>query len=1427
MSSTPKHIYLEVPDYDFYSPDNSFFIGRKEALKRLERRIRPLSKRERKGEGKKKRQLKYSGAYLVAGYRGMGKSTLVRESIENVNRQTRGKAKLVPITINLSQQGVSDYDFLRQLYLQLRDKIDNSFGVWQRLNRVISSNLTYFFLLTMFIYWQRELILNVLDAKDVLLNYSNASIQVNNSHEKIYWILMGIVLLGVFFLSKTLLKWMFHSLFFPSTTALFKRLEAVDDRLQSELELSEESSLATLHDKVDSSFLQGFLSGASLLSGKNKNKRQSFHKLTFKELEYEVHKVLEVCQNTLYFRNSNLLFVVDELDKIEPEYVQHEEDFFSLGKSNSERRKETLAKLLANLKSFINTSSAKFIFIGGADMYDSSLADVADRESFYSSIFSEVIYVNSFFKDSIDTGSRRPLLQLAEHFFIKVMVGDRLAEHLCSLRLFYRIYVEPISNLSVRDRAFLVFQVYRFIAYLAYRSNGSPKKMKELLEYNMANYVEPADIDDSLVLRWEISGTSRRLILSDSTSLVNHNPRSLFFRLTSKQQFKIGSFTSIVLPFIQGKGNYMSNLNDKNLYLSAFLLDHILKFHKSAFSWKGLELMPDIIMGSKGPNLRNTLNDLIEHLLQKHLRRTTNAMFQYKFRSRFSKELMYLSKVSDESAAAFNFTYDESHHLKSFFKRKLKQKVDSYANNKSIPDGITHIHTLAHINSTIADIHYYDEEYDSAIRYYSDAIQALRDLMVNREELHYHQKILYARNSLLLSLCLEKTHKFDSAYSIIRGVILDNSRFYHYSLPSNGNIGNYRSSLRWSDHSEDDWEDPFKRMQLFLRPHLALLLVIEKDRSDGVTFSNLQRNIKEYTEFMELVDLFPSREFQPGLPFRQFFRWGTTGDHKRIQTLLSDYYQSVGSILFYKNRNFKSLHEWCAAGILDDYLRVLDMPINNIGVTPAKIRINGVERLNPRNYLTFQNIRLFYEKTDQHHYYPSFSSSFYYIISLGHVLYPYVENLMSMYGRTAEDIKTDHLFILEELLCEIKTRHVLNGPQRQLVGLILSKLSDSILSSIGTIEELPNYLIVKDDLDLMKMDSAFWDVSYKSEEDNCRIGLRFEDLYSMRSVFYTTILSYRAYSDSGLYHDAFFQLKKILYIIKTIFSSSKNVQAHSHSWFPFLLKFAKIVHEAAEDLLQNRIQPNSAQEASDLGHIMGSDFVLDDYFSCSDEAEISILYKSIQLNYSPSEERESHAESFRQHLEDHSGNLVDHIFVRIQRLKFNTRLYYLKYQGLFEGHWLITNNLLIIRVPHTTSSSLTSNEVVADLKKIDYCYRELIDITKTYGENYLMSFAFLGSIYRSYATWVLVYEQLKQSWPLLRNSIPEAYYNHQTLVNETRRYYQRCIDLHSEGHEYKEMVKEIYLLEDDLNDSLTHFFAAMERSLINLGVIGARMDSLL
>ncbi|MBK6996371.1 MAG: hypothetical protein IPH31_16100 [Lewinellaceae bacterium] len=125
-------------------------------------------------------------------------------------------------------------------------------------------------------------------------------------------------------------------------------------------------------------------------------------------------------------RVPEFVFILDELDKIEPDFVTtpaySENNQNSVTLAHNTQRRETIVRLLSSLKSFLNEAKAKFIFIGGREMYDASLADTADRETFYGSIFHSVIYLNSFFKDKIQ--HRAGVSRITEAYLCHLLIPD-------------------------------------------------------------------------------------------------------------------------------------------------------------------------------------------------------------------------------------------------------------------------------------------------------------------------------------------------------------------------------------------------------------------------------------------------------------------------------------------------------------------------------------------------------------------------------------------------------------------------------------------------------------------------------------------------------------------------------------------------------------------------------------------------------------------------------------------------------------------------------------------------------------------------------------------------------------------------------------------------------------------------------------------
>ncbi len=160
-------IYLPLHDYTFdHGPSSSDeihkrFIGREEVKRKLKLLLQPSDDKERKKAD--------HGAYLVTGYRGMGKTSLVRQVIAEINKGTdeyegkdtgKDNRKLKHFEFALSQDEVKDIDLLRQVAWQISDFVDDKIkpelenSLIQKVFKIISyafANLTSVFL-TLFVY---------------------------------------------------------------------------------------------------------------------------------------------------------------------------------------------------------------------------------------------------------------------------------------------------------------------------------------------------------------------------------------------------------------------------------------------------------------------------------------------------------------------------------------------------------------------------------------------------------------------------------------------------------------------------------------------------------------------------------------------------------------------------------------------------------------------------------------------------------------------------------------------------------------------------------------------------------------------------------------------------------------------------------------------------------------------------------------------------------------------------------------------------------------------------------------------------------------------------------------------------------------------------------------------------------------------------
>jgi hypothetical protein len=218
-----------------------------------------------------------------------------------------------------------------------------------------------------------------------------------------------------------------------------------------------------------------------------------------REIEKELQNILDDMRKIPAFMcRPNVVIVFDELDKVEPgdaslekEVPQTKASMFSIG-ATRERQTEIL-RILSNMKYFLSTVRAKFIFIAGHEMYDIHLADVSERNNYIGSIFNAVIHVPSFLTDHpIGKKSMREessIASLPEEFVCRRLFPRNYTVKKYNLKS-YRKYLEKkifcdedqTDDMRQEKIQKIITVLQQLIIYLAHVSKGAPKKMMQLFE---------------------------------------------------------------------------------------------------------------------------------------------------------------------------------------------------------------------------------------------------------------------------------------------------------------------------------------------------------------------------------------------------------------------------------------------------------------------------------------------------------------------------------------------------------------------------------------------------------------------------------------------------------------------------------------------------------------------------------------------------------------------------------------------------------------------------------------------------------------------------------------------------------------------------------------------------------------------------------
>lgn len=555
-------------------------------------------------------------------------------------------------------------------------------------------------------------------------------------------------------------------------------------------------------------------------------KKQRFYGVAnVREIEQELIDVMDSISKGIH--TPSIVFILDELDKVDSNSISvpagdaktefsNEKNF--PGGGTTRRRKQNVLHLLANMKLFVSTAKAKFIFISGRELYDAYLADLSDREFAVSSIFSGVIYVDSFCvnehkeKDVMSNVETYICKQLIPHDFIKdqfiryyameLVHGPAFERFDINLKLYYQYLVEVYAHKKYLGESFLnsfeekkdldytdeeikkylyrcyidkaVNLLYHFSVYLYHISNGSPKKMMLYFE----KYVRKC-YDKGLMFQ-ELQDDFSNPNPDGNINILAKDAPQYYLSFGYTDQRKIGFIHYLSYPVNQILVN-ANQYSDKLLVSVSFLIDHIYKFHNGGFSWRNLEYTPELLEVYKIPGFRSFINSIISYLQQTHLIAITCGLFQFKFRKQIAEEISLASKFSEEIAALFNFTLDESLNVKQHY----SEIRNAYLELEGKGDEQTPKHTRRlsiGLHNILGDLYMFDEEFNNAIFEYHAAVKELEKEMEERKNAYPDLKnTLYSIRLLLkLGLANEKRNTNESALTVYSELVSKLIDFRHF-----------------------------------------------------------------------------------------------------------------------------------------------------------------------------------------------------------------------------------------------------------------------------------------------------------------------------------------------------------------------------------------------------------------------------------------------------------------------------------------------------------------------------------------------------------------------------------------------------------------------------------------------------------------------
>lgn len=827
------------------------------------------------------KQKMYSGAYLITGFRGMGKSSFVYKTILDIKKKAKedkfNTCHYVPISINVGNDLLTSKELLYIICKLLSGAFDektklghNLRSRWNLLCSQIPLSLVFIIGALLFYFLNQ--------------GSDNQIIKAIISYKALYFISIPIITLLFCYFTRYVYYyiWKITDWSFCITTWQIKRVfRHLNERIDSEITETTENGIDT-----SSSLNKKDKPTAGLGIKLLKSKKNYYPIAQTSEIQDLLVNQLRLIRR-LWKVNFRFIFIIDELDKVSPEDDEKEiipeyEYTNAVNQDSTYRsRQKALAGLLANMKYFISSSEAKFIFITGYDMYEATLADISNREFNIHSIFNGYINVSSFLRK---TGKNNGADSMIEEYFCHLLLkkpedSEIRRDDLRDYANYFKAAWEQQGNQSKKDHYEMLLErritfMRHFLTYLFYMSNGSPKKLAIYLEKYVRSkhrIIEQYQLKHKDNLDEEFDDLALGI-----DAFKDDCQWFLYFDVRSIQ--KIEFINYLIYPMIKNLIAKSSTYNDKLLVATSFMISNLYKFHKSGFSWRNLEYMPELLDINKMPELRDFIGGILQFLNQTHIDEATANLYKFKFPQRLSEEITFYSKTAEEISYLFNFSHDELLSIKTLYNKQL----DHYGKNEKKYESPA----IASLHHLLGDIYMLEENYEQAIFEFNEALDAIKrqekemsNYLYAKEEKDSKDSsnlLFKIRVTLKLGLAYEKRKTFDTAYNIYENLtrmLLNIATEVVHVQKEQLEDGEESTIIRHLNSNATY----FSNIRITYLGILAKVAVLEKMDLGGIRRNDLWRQIQEF-----------------GLIERHL-----KGEIRSVVNM--DFYTKLGIILYYKN----------------------------------------------------------------------------------------------------------------------------------------------------------------------------------------------------------------------------------------------------------------------------------------------------------------------------------------------------------------------------------------------------------------------------------------------------------------------------------------------------------------------------------------------